>query len=52
MRTLICAFLLSLAHFPAVLAGQPAKSLRVLFLGNSYTYYNEMPTLFRSLSEV
>lgn len=27
----------------------PAVSLRVLFIGNSYTYYNELPTLVASL---
>lgn len=51
MRTLICALLCSLPSIPAAHAGQTAKSLRVLFLGNSYTYYNEMPTLFRNLAK-
>ena len=51
MRTLICAILFSFAPIPAANAGQTAKSLRVLFLGNSYTYYNDMPALFRSLAK-
>lgn len=48
MRTWICAtlFVMSLP------AAQPAKSLRVLFLGNSYTYYHDMPqVLFRNLAK-
>ena len=27
------------------------KQIRVLFVGNSYTYYNDMPDLFREKAE-
>jgi len=35
------------------MAGNPAtpRPLRVLFIGNSYTYYNNMPELFSKLAE-
>lgn len=32
-------------------AGANDKSLRVLFVGNSYTYYNSMPQLFKVMAE-
>jgi len=47
MRTLICLCLFSL-FAPA----QAGKTLRVLFVGNSYTYYNDLPLMFRSLAKV
>ena len=51
MRSLIYAISLSLLVLPAVSTGQSAKSLRVLFLGNSYTYYNDLHLLVRNLAK-
>lgn len=48
MRTLICFFLSS---FLALAAAQTGKSVKVLFIGNSYTYYNDMPLMFKSLAK-
>lgn len=47
MRTLLCLSL-ALAVAPAA---QPGKTVRILFLGNSYTYYNDLPLMFRSLAK-
>ena len=30
--------------------GQSESSLRALFIGNSYTYYNDLPALVRELA--
>ena len=32
--------------------GTPAKTLKVLFIGNSYTYCNDLPKLFESISNM
>ena len=36
---------------PAEESAETAKSLSVLFIGNSYTYYNDMPAIFRAFAE-
>ncbi|MDG2153070.1 MAG: PKD domain-containing protein [Crocinitomicaceae bacterium] len=46
MRNFIISLLLFLS--PALLIAQDSAS--VLFIGNSYTYYNDMPGLFQDLS--
>jgi hypothetical protein len=44
---LLISFLLS----PGCLFAAQSGKLRVLFIGNSYTYYNDMPAQFRSLAK-
>lgn len=36
---------------PASLPAQPARPIRVLFIGNSYTYFNNLPEMFAKLAE-
>jgi hypothetical protein len=48
-RLFLIAVLLLAAAGPA--QEPPAKAIRVLFIGNSYTYYNEMPWLLAQIAK-
>jgi hypothetical protein len=39
------------AIFPATAATEPPHTTRVLFIGNSYTYFNNLPQIFAKLAE-
>ncbi len=50
-RTLTAAALAALLFSVFLFAQAPARPLRVLFVGNSYTYYNNLPDMFAKLAE-
>ena len=45
-----CSFVLFLLSCGPVRCGDDENCLRVLFVGNSYTYVNDLPTMFSELS--
>ncbi len=56
LRSLLCLWLtlaawgLAFASRPAAATAPPARPLRVLFIGNSYTYNNNLPALLEGLA--
>jgi hypothetical protein len=40
-----------LAFLPGTLPGQGTRPARVLFVGNSYTYFNDLPLMVRALAD-
>ena len=49
-RFLLRLGLLLLTAVPGAVRAGTADSLRVLFIGNSYTYYNDMPSMVRQIA--
>jgi hypothetical protein len=47
----LCLFVVGLAFAAALQARQDAADKRVLFIGNSYTYFNDLPAIFSTLAE-
>jgi hypothetical protein len=53
MRRILCIFILLLAFTgcsPAETCGNSGEALRILFIGNSYTYVNDLPGTFAHLA--
>ena len=52
-KNLLCIFFISLLFLPngKIRAESCNKSYSVLFIGNSYTYFNSMPEMFKSMVE-
>lgn len=46
----LAALLFALLCSTGALAAKPAQAIRILFIGNSYTYTNDLPTLVRELA--
>ncbi len=51
MRNAAALLLVTLLAMPAAAQRYPARDLRVLFLGNSLTYFNDMPWLAEQVAE-
>jgi hypothetical protein len=49
LRTIIIFLLLASAGAVSYSWSQPPDTLKVLFIGNSYTFQNEMPAMFRDM---
>lgn len=49
-RFLLRLCVLLLAALPGAVRAGTADSLRVLFIGNSYTYYNDLPSMVRQIA--
>jgi len=45
------SYLLLLLGLPLLTEAAQVSKLRVLFIGNSYTYYNDLPVMFRNLAK-
>lgn len=50
-RTLLLVLVAAAAQAAPQTTDRAAKTLRVLFVGNSYTYYNNLPEMFSSLAQ-
>ena len=49
-RVLLAAVIFGLLVAPSN-AAEPNKEVRVLFIGNSFTYYNDLPNMLAELAE-
>ena len=50
-KTFILTILSLLLALPSTFAAEKNDSLRVLWVGNSYTYYNDLPTMVQSIGK-